>query len=271
MVYMHEDNIEAKINQTKQNGKNVNGYNNKRKELKKFKKDFYLPFHQNMLALSFSPSNPEASDVLAKASEYINEYYNQAKTFADTHKITSQSKFLSTILEEISCYIFKDIPQIVSGAYGIYNHAICSGLSIESVTQIKPMTKDVDFCIGIKTDISFGSGSKTEIVVPIVAVEVKTYLDATMFGEIKSSARELQGITPCAKTYVLAGYNAVKDTPLIVARNQPNPSEVFVLRKDKNSLIDASALYLYWKEVCEAIISAANPLPIVTPGKLLHP
>ena len=270
MIYMHEENIDNKINQNKQNNRKVNGYNNLKNELTNFKNNEYKPFQKKMLALSFDPVKKNKS-VFQTATNYINDYYATAKDFSDKYKISAQSKFLSTILEEINCYLFKDVPQIVSGDYGIFNRSVCSGLIIESGKEIKPLTKDVDFCIGVSTSVSFGDSKPTDVVIPIVAVEVKTYLDATMFGEIKSSARELQGATPCAKTFVLSGYNAVKDTPIIVARNQPTPSEIFVLRKDKDSLIDSKVLKQYWASVCSAIESAASPKPITTPGKLLHP
>lgn len=273
MIYMHEDNINNKINQTVQNGKKVNGYNNKKTELQQFKKDVYLPFKEKMNALTFEPKTIKSS--IITATTYINDYYKSAKQFAKDNNIKSQSKFLSTILEEISCYLFKDIEQIVSGQYGIFNHSICSGIMIENGKVVKPITKDVDFCIGIKAPLSFGSAHPIDVVVPIVAVEVKTYLDATMFGEIKSSTREIQSITPCAKTYVLIGYNQVKDAPLLVARNQTNPTEIFALQKNESQFsknyINDEALLTYWNEVYSAVQATATPNKISSPGKLLHP
>src|SRR5699024_622611 len=116
----------------------------------------------------------------------INDYYAKLNAFTKEHNITSQSKFRSTFLEELSTYLFQDNEYIKNGRLGIYNKGIYAGIKIGNDLKVNIMKKDVDFCIGKKVTITI-ENQNFEIILPIIAVEVKTYLDATMFGEVQFS------------------------------------------------------------------------------------
>ena len=236
-------------------------------KIKEFYDNKYLPTRRALMALSFSQNNTNAFE---KAAEIINTYYNEIDKFSHKYSITSQSKFASTFLEEISTYLFKDITEIKAGEFGIFNKKVYAGLKIDKNKKIGLITKDVDFCIGKKVSISIDGQASTELILPIVAVEVKTYLDATMFGEIKSSSKAIRSASPNSKTYVLMGYKCLADEHIIAARQDSTLSEMFVLRKNEYSPIDSGALYLYWHEIVEAIKDIANEDEITVPGKLLR-
>ena len=232
MLYIHESNLLSKISS------NYKGHGSKIQEFYSVK---YLPIRKELESISFSEKNKSAFE---KAANLINSYYKELDKFSHKYSITSQSKFASTFLEEISTYLFKNIPEIKSGEFGVFNKKIYAGLKIDKDKSIGLITKDVDFCIGKKVNISIDGQTSTELILPIVAVEVKTYLDATMFGEIKSSSKAIRSASPNSKTYVLMGYKCLADEHIIAARQDATLSEMFVMRKNEISPIDANALYL---------------------------
>ena len=258
MLYIHENNLLKKIET------NYKGYGSK---IQEFYDKKYLPVKAALTALSFTEKDKDAFE---KAANIINKYYNEIDVFSHKYSITSQSKFASTFLEEISTYLFKDIPEIKTGEFGVFNKKVYAGLKIDKAKRIALITKDVDFCIGKKVRISIDGQIPTELILPVVAVEVKTYLDATMFGEVKSSSKAIRSASPNSKTYVLMGYKSIADEHIIAARQDATLSEMFVLRKNEHSPIDAEALYLYWHEIVEAINDITTENEITVPGKLLR-
>ena len=198
-------------------------------------------------------------------------YYNELINFSNFNNISSQSKFTSTFLEEISVYLFKNIPDISSNTLGVFNKGIYAGLKINNNKNIEIIKKDVDFCIGKKVNITIDNQSSKTLIIPIVAVEVKTYLDATMFGEVKSSSRAIKNASPNSKTYLLVGYKDLANEHIISARQDSALNEIFVLRYNKNAPIDSDTLYEYWKEINNSIKELSNENSFVVPGRLLKP
>lgn len=258
MLFVHEGNLLSKVNS------NYKGHGSK---IHKFYLEQYLPVRATLLKMTFSEAD---KSTFTRAAKVINNYYEQLDVFSHKYSIMSQSKFASTFLEEISVYLFKDVPEIVSGEFGVFNKKIYAGLKIDQNKQIGLITKDVDFCVGKKVNISIDQQDPTELILPVVAVEVKTYLDATMFGEIKSSSKAIRSASPNSKTYVLMGYKCIADEHIIAARQDSTLTEMFVLRKNENSPIDADALYLYWQEIVSAIKDVSKEDSIIVPGKLLR-
>ena len=259
MIYMHEGNLLTKIQ---------NNYGGHGEEIRAFYNEKYLPMRTNVLGLVFDENHP---DSFVRATELFNEYYAQLKECRDRLNIDEHSKFSSTFLEEISCYLFKDLPDIQNDTFGIYNKKVYAGLKINTDSTVSIITKDVDFCIGKKIDLSIDCLPATELIIPIVAVEVKTYLDATMFGEAKSSSKAIRSASPNSKTYILMGYKSLRDDHIIAARQDSTFSELFVLRRNSRSPMDADAIKAYWKEISNAVNSIARLETISVPGRLLSP
>lgn len=259
MLYIHENNLKTKI------GKN---YKNKATEIQNLYDTVYLPMRAEIESLTFSEDNREA---FVRATEIFNAYYNLINSFAEEHSISSQSKFVSSFIEEISVYLFKDLPDITSNTLGVFNRGIYAGLKIDGSRHIEIIKKDVDFCIGKKIHIVIDNQQPTTLILPVVAVEVKTYLDATMFGEVKSSSKSIKSASPNSRTYVLMGYKNLADEHIFAARQDSVLNEIFVLRANEHSPIDADTIFDYWKEISTAIYELANDDGIHVPGRLLKP
>lgn len=255
-LFVHDSNLQTKIK---------NNYNHKKRELSVFYQNEYLPVHNLLEKLCKNPTS-NFDDI----TKCINDYLAKLSTFSSVNAITSQSKFRSTFLEEISAYLFVNVKEIKSGLYGIFNKKIYAGMKIEPNGDVSVLTKDVDFCIGKKINIKIDNQRPFEIIIPIVAVEVKTYLDATMFGEVQFSAKAIKNATPNARTYVLMETNQVGKEKILAARHDNTINELFVLKKDDNSVIDSAVLEDFYNEIIDAINDINQNQNIVVPGRLLN-
>lgn len=256
MVYVHEDNIKKKIREN---------YKGLKEKLEDFYYNTYMETKAKLLNVNFSSND---DDAFKQATDIINEYYDKLNSFSSEYNIRSESKFTSSFLEEISTYLFQDNGFIQDGKLGIYNKGIYAGLKIGSDLQVNIMKKDVDFCIGKKINITIDD-KNYEIILPIVAVEVKTYLDGTMFGEVQFSSKLLKSATPKVKTYVLMGYNSVGKDKIISARYDKVLDELFVLRFNEHELIEFSVLQDYYNQICSDIENIAIERGVNTPGRLI--
>ena len=257
MLFVHMNNLQNKIRSNyKGIGRNINNFYN----------NVYLPIHQQLMTIRITDS--EINNI-NQVTQIFNDYYERLKEFSTVNRITSQSKFESTFLEEMSSYLFKDLNELKDGTLGVFNKRIFSGLKINSNGSVDIITKDVDFCIGKEINLTIASQPLISIVLPVVAVEVKTFLDATMFGEVKSSSRAIKNATPKAKPYVLMGYRALADSHIIAARNDSALTEMFVLRENANDPMHAEVLIDYWKEIMNSVhlVSIENPVGKI--GRLL--
>lgn len=92
-----------------------------------------------------------------------------------------------------------------------------------------------------------------------------------MFGEIKSSSREIRSASPTAKVFALIGYKNIADAHLIAARYDSYVSEIYCMRENKKKPIVGNVLFQYWKDVSKAVTDSNSPEPKVTkPGKLIN-
>lgn len=252
--FVHKNNLISKINED---------YNHKKSEILEFLENVYSPVHNKMIkACGIKDKDFDA------ITKLINDYLNELDEFGSINDIKSQSKFRSTFLEEISTYLFMNIPDIVNDKIGIFNKGIYAGMQIGPNLEVTVLKKDVDFCIGKKVNLTIDKKNYT-IILPLVAVEVKTYLDATMFGEVQFSSKAIKSATPNVKTYVLMETNQVSKEKIIAARYDNNLTEMFVLRKDSNVPIKSSVLEDYYNEIIEAINDINLSTSIDVPGRLI--
>lgn len=265
MIYVHENNFKNKID---------TNYNKKGKEIEKFYNEMYLKYKKKLEEINYASENIEE---FKKAAKLIDEYLIEVEKFSTKHKIKSQSKFRSTFIEEISSYLFKEIPIIKEGTFEIFNKKIFSGMKINSKMHADIIEKDVDFCIGKKVELVIDEVQTMQMIIPIVCVEVKTYLDATMFGEVQFSSRQIKNASPNAKTYVLMEYNDVSKEKIIAARYDNNLNEMFALRGGKRkegirkTPLDANTLLSYYKEIKNSLEETKIESDITTPGRILKP
>ena len=72
-------------------------------------KAILIPIRKAMFAIDFT--HPTI-DNFKEAAKLINVYAKHLSEFTNENGITSQSKLESTLLEELSVYLFKDLPEI---------------------------------------------------------------------------------------------------------------------------------------------------------------
>lgn len=257
MMFVHEQNIKTKIN---------DNYHNKGEIINVFYQEEYTKVKEKLLEIDFS----KGTNSFVIATEIINEYLKKIDAFSDKYKINAHSKFRSSFLEEISSYLFKDNEYIKNENLGIFNKGIYTGMKIDSNMNIRIIKKDVDFCIGKKCKIKVNDVYIGEIIIPVIAVEVKTYLDGTMFGEVQHSSKQIKNSTPNAKTYVLMETNDVGIDKIIAARYDNVINEMFVLRYDKKANIVPEVLEDYYEEITSAIESIDAEDTVNVPGRLIN-
>lgn len=263
MIYVHESNLLSKIN---------DDYKEKGKEIKEFYQNVYLKYRKKLESLDYSSENIEIYNL---AATLIDEYLIEVEDFSNKNKISSQSKFRSTFIEEISAILFADVEQIRNGTFGIYNKDVFSGLKVNNQIHIDIIKKDVDFCIGRKVKLNIDDIQLLEVIIPVICVEVKTYLDATMFNEVQFSSIQIKNASPNARTYVLMEYNTVADEKVISARYANNLNEMFVLRNGdrkegiEKAPMDGATLLDYYKEIKKEIERTTIPDDVIVPGRLL--
>lgn len=258
MLYAHENNLKNKIN---------SNYHKKGEEIKTFYEEVYLKYREQLESLDYLS---EDISVFKEATRLMEEYLMKLEQLSSSVNITSQSKCRPSFIEEISTYLFKDLPLIKNHTFGIYNKKIYAGMKINNHMHIDIISKDVDFCIGKKVNIKIDDIQTISTIIPIICVEAKTYLDATMFGEVQYSSRQIKNASPNAKTYVLMEYNEVAKQKIIAARYDNNLNEIFALRNGSSTtpLIPESLLD-YYKEIRETISNLEVDDVINTTGRLL--
>ncbi len=179
---------------------------------------------------------------------------NDYKNFIDQPKFrkekgrkygfTFQSKLHATVIEEFLYYLFKDTPifknkRIILGPAKAYADMSFSPRSIkywEKDPGVDIKVKNQDFAIGKEIFCIFSSNRKMinkvkkTILVPIVAIECKTYLDKTMLDGASYAAERLKRGNPYALYLVLTETNALDVT---VNPKHTQIDEIFVLRRQK--------------------------------------
>lgn len=263
MLYIHESNLISKIKYN---------YNEKGNEIEKFYNEVYLKYREKLEKLNYISKNIE---IFKEAAQLIDEYLIEVENFSSAINITSQSKFRSTFIEEISAYLFKDLPLIKNNTFGIYNKNVYAGMKINNHMHIDIIPKDVDFCIGKKITLKIDENQTLQVIIPIVCVEVKTYLDATMFGEVQYSSRQIKNSSPNVKTYVLMEYNDVSKEKIIAARYDNNLNEMFVLRSGSrreniiNTPLNPESLLEYYCEIKKTVDNTEIEDIVNSTGRLL--
>ncbi len=89
--------------------------------------------------------------------------------------------FVPPFSEELNTHLFIRHPMVVALGW-FYNKNIYAGLKLSNDASPTVISKDVDF---YRKDfpLSIG-GSSIGLNIPLVCVECKTYLDATMYNEV---------------------------------------------------------------------------------------
>ena len=188
----------------------------------------YYDFH-----ISFDVSN------LGKSVKGWNKYVD----FVRTHNkdlnnkpiFSSQSKFESTILEEVLYRIFKEYEseKIKIGGIQAFSNMFFSPSDFDNFKEhshIKINTKDQDFSIYKQVDITISDNNEpANAFVPVLAIECKTYLDKTMLdGSIAIAEKIKNGNPYCRFCIVTERYDVDKKVDIKNSRID----QIYVLRKN---------------------------------------
>lgn len=239
----HCDNINAKIKKGK-------------KAFIQFKENTYNLFVQEISKIDFDSQNYYEYE---KACNLIDKYYAELSDFIKEQNIDTRSGIRSSFIEELSKYLFINHSVVVKENLLFKNSKICTGLYF-SKESLKTTEKNVDFCICEEKNIKFGNSS-FKIVIPIVCVECKTFLDGTMFNEVADTSNMIHTINPGAYNFVFMLWNAVGKNKFTVLRKSTNINQFFSLmnrpnskEKEKNIKIDPHVLMSFYNSVSEALV-----------------
>ena len=191
----HEHNLKAKITSPK--------YKKYAEVFTKFIKEVYEPFKQKQMEI-MGIKKEDINKKLESVEKYYHDIQEFIKTFPEAQRsnLSSRAKLRPTILEEFCCYLFKDLPEMKKLKLSFFNKKVFAGLGINENGKTSVKTKDVDCCIGKELIVDFG-GNKQTFIIPIVAIECKTYTDKTMFNEAQFTAQTLKKGSPNVRVFIL--------------------------------------------------------------------
>lgn len=230
-IHVHCSNLIWKI-ENKQNDKNFESKLDYSIEMWKL----YLKYIENLESeLNKSELN------FYKITELLNQYKDSIYEINKIAKFTSQSKLEPTILEEFVWLLFqKDLINLCANNIDAWNKKIYCNLyfsptdieEFEKHTFISLNEKDQDFSIFRTVKLEDESGLITEIHVPIVSIECKTYLDKTMLEWSIATAEKIKNWNPYSRFFIVTERYWV-DTSVDPAYSRID--QIYVLRKEKHS------------------------------------
>lgn len=256
----HKNNIQHKIN---------TNYKSQRNFFVNFFNDHYKPWHESNLKIkSFSKKE------IQKRVSLLANYYKRVEEANDKNRpssksknwITPQSKFRPTVLEEFCYYILKDVPEISQVQLEFRNKKINVGFDINPNGEIVLKNKDVDCCLVKAEQCEIGQ-KKFELLIPVIAIECKTYLDGTMWNESQYSASLLKRVNSRVRVYILTEDNYVDISKI----TQESPiDDVFVIKTKDSRKLDDDTILEFIRQIQKDLQSVTKSKPIKIPGRLIH-
>ena len=234
-----------------------------------FKKNKYLPMRRKIKKLDFN-SDP---DVFKKCAEIFNQYWKDILSFESDVNKNTNSKLHTSFLEEFSCYFVEKIPEFKG--FSVFKEAVFAGLKINTDQTVSVITKDVDFCIGKLVPTKFGK-TKEQLKIPIVSVEMKTYTEKTMLGEITNTARKLKGANPQSKVILLTWVKNFTRESILESASEGFIDEIVVMSEQKRKSgqptpveFTEKGLKAYWEVLTAAFIESLKEYRMPNSGRLL--
>jgi hypothetical protein len=141
----------------------------------------------------------------------------------------------------------KDIPEIERLNLDFFNKGVFAGIVLDRNGNAKIKTKDIDFCIGKEFTVDIGEDQYT-IIIPIIAIECKTYIDKTMFSESQFTAQKMKQGSPNVRVYCISERNEI-DKNEIPTKGQTPLDQIFIIRGKTTNPINSDAVYSFFNEV----------------------
>jgi hypothetical protein len=236
--------------------------------------DSYKIFITTAEAISFDIHNPESSkSAVIDLTKALNSYREIAIPILEARDNSGQENLRSSILEEFFQLLLfpltSEVREKHSGAVTLGKANSYVGLtftprsfgSLFENPAPSVHTKDQDFVLGciveiassikVKKNEKVGSkaASRAEVVVPVVAIECKTYIERNMLDSCAGTAKRLKAAMPYCLYLVAAEYMKMDDAyPELT-----DIDEVYILTKKSNSeRLRQRALVLH--PICEDLI-----------------
>lgn len=214
----------------------------------------YDEFIRKAMSVSFEPDDTHAADAaVSELTGYLNEYRRLAIPVLEQRDNSGQENLRSSILEEFLQLL---LYPLTAGVREEYSRALVLGKANSYVSLTfspscfaalfeAPLptihTKDQDLVLGCTVKLMARTASEGETltsesaevqtVVPVVAVECKTYIERNMLDSSAGTAKRLKGAMPYCLFMVAAEYMKMEDAyPELT-----DIDEVFILTKMSNS------------------------------------
>jgi len=235
--FYHESNIDGKCRNNR-----GNSYRRIFQQCIDFKRDFYTPYKESQITIT----GITREDINRKVA-LLNEYYPHVDAFGSEHHVTSQAKFRPTVLEEFCGFLFKDIPEIQRLNLDFFNKGVFAGIVLDREGNAKIKTKDIDFCIGKKFDVNIGE-DQYPIIIPVIAIECKTYIDKTMLSEAQFTAQKMKHGSPNVKVYCISERNEI-DVNEVPTKGRTPLDQIFIIRGKTTNSVSNNAVFDFFNEV----------------------
>lgn len=196
-----------------------------------------------------------STEVIEQRVELLNDYYNFLFENNYDNIFSSQGKLRPTILEEFMYLVVKDMVSNIQRNINDSHHILKLG-GVKSYTNlyfksqdIKSFVNDIqtginvkdqDFAIYREMNLSVNNIDKGNVNIPIIAVEVKTYLDKTMLEGAIATAEKIKSGNPYSKYYIVTENY---DVDLNVDPAYSRIDQIYVLRKSKRKEFPRHDIY----------------------------
>lgn len=212
----------------------------------------YRQFIQSAQAIRFDLGNRSSRKAaVEELTEYLNAYRNISLPILEARDNSGQENLRSTILEEFFQLLLFPLTESVRLSHpialtlGKANSYVSLTFTPGSFTALfndpypNIHTKDQDFVLGCAMTLSSsikGSESGTpsniaEVVVPVVAIECKTYIERNMLDSCAGTAKRLKAAMPYCLYIVASEYMKMDDAyPELT-----DIDELFILAKASNA------------------------------------
>lgn len=213
----------------------------------------YDLFIANARSISFDLTNSSSiSDAIDQLTDYLNTYRGIALPILEARDNSGQENLRSSILEEFFQLLLFPLISTVRERFndaltlGKANSYVSLTFTPRSFTSLfeSPSphihTKDQDFVLGCSVELSskvkghtddIPAPSVAQVVVPVVAIECKTYIERNMLDSCAGTAKRLKSAMPYCLYMVAAEYMKMEDAyPELT-----DIDEVFILTRASNS------------------------------------
>lgn len=193
----------------------------------------------------FAEIQDNDSEIIKERTKLFNDYKDFIDQKVYALAFDSRSNLHSSVLEEFTYYLFRDLVYSISpnGLIGkshafkdiFYNSSSYKEMVSKPTFLIEK--KDHDFVIGVSVTAKFKCEGSDEIQeevlqIPAVAIECKTYLDKTMLEGASTAAAQLLVINPNSIYIVLSEWLKLTDN---VNLKKFKVDQIYILRKQKNT------------------------------------